>query len=121
MTRLIFYNISWLAQRGHLGFISEVTLETVDDLPCKSSAILLFNDIHMACRKRLHNWKKQPISAAELMDDASLLSIADNPQLASILKDIPKHAAGLLIDIRQENEESLEELKKQIIEALEGV
>jgi len=108
-----------IGSEGTLGFISEITMETVDDLPCKSSAILLFDNMHTACQA-VTQLEKTPISAAELMDDASLLSIADTPKLASILKDLPKHAAGLLIDIRQDNQESLEELKKQIMAALKG-
>ena len=108
-----------VGSEGTLGFISEITLETVDDLPHKSSAILLFDSMHTACQA-VTQLEKTPISAAELMDDASLLSIADTPKLAPILKDLPQNAAGLLIDIRQNNEESLEELKKQIIDALEG-
>jgi len=109
-----------IGSEGTLGFISQITMNTVDDLPNKSSAIILFEDIHAACRA-VAQLKKTPVSAVELMDYASLNSIADNPKLSNLLKGLPKGASGLLIDIRENTDEALNKSIDQAINALAGI
>ncbi len=101
-----------VGSEGTLGFISEITLETVDDHPHKSSAIVLFKNIHRAC-KAVTALNDTPVSAVELMDDAALKSINSTPELKDLLADLPDGVAGILIDVR---EASPEHLQQQISE-----
>jgi D-lactate dehydrogenase len=68
---------------GTLAFLSEVTMKTEYDYPCKASAMLYFSDIRQACRavvamKKLTGRQGAPIvKGAELLDWKSLKSVND--------------------------------------------
>lgn len=55
-----------IGSEGTLGFISEVTFETVPDLKLKASALLYFPSIREACKSILP-LRECSVSAAELM------------------------------------------------------
>ncbi|HTT69716.1 MAG TPA: FAD-binding oxidoreductase, partial [Anaeromyxobacteraceae bacterium] len=63
-----------VGSEGTLGFISEVTLRTVEEHPHRASALMLFPDIERAAlaAERLRGG---PVSAAEIMDRPSLRSV----------------------------------------------
>lgn len=104
-----------IGSEGTLAFISEVTLKTVDDFPAKSSAIVLFPNIYTAC-EAVDILKSSSVSAVELMDDAALSCIADTPKLSKMLSNLPAGKAGLLIDLREQDQPALD---KKIIEITE--
>ena len=72
-----------VGSEGVLAFLSEATVKTEYDFPCKASAMLYFPDIREACRavvamKKLKNEKGEWIvKGAELLDEKSLLSVND--------------------------------------------
>lgn len=106
-----------IGSEGTLAFISEVTLKTVEDFPAKSSAIVLFPNIYTAC-EAVATLKTTSVSAVELMDDASLTCIADNPKLSKILSNLPTGTAGLLIDLREHDQTALDAKINEITECL---
>lgn len=72
-----------VGSEGTLAFLSEVTMKTEHDYPCKASAMLYFKEIKEACRavvamKKLTSDKGEPIvKGAELLDRKSLASVND--------------------------------------------
>ena len=84
-----------VGSEGTLAFLSEVTMRTVPDYPCKASAMLYFKEIKDACRavvamKKLVDDKGEWIvKSAELLDKKSLASVNDTtgPGLTAILTE----------------------------------
>jgi D-lactate dehydrogenase len=93
-----------VGSEGTLAFISEAVLETVPDLPVKATGLLLFPDLHAACRAIV------PLNAAgakalEVMDRAALRSVENEPGVPASLKTLPPLAAGLLAEFQAASEE----------------
>jgi len=72
-----------VGSEGTLAFLSEVTMLTERDSPCKASAMLYFRDLREACRavqamKKLTDSRGEGIvKGAELLDNKSLSSVGD--------------------------------------------
>jgi len=72
-----------VGSEGTLAFVSEVTMQTEYDFPCKASGMLYFDDIREACRavvamKKLTNAEGDTlVKGAELLDSKSLQSVHD--------------------------------------------
>ena len=84
-----------IGSEGTLAFISEVVLNTIEDLPIKSTGLILFDDILTAC-STIPFLSEQGASSLELMDYASLATVKyldSKPYNTKILQ--PNHA-GLL-------------------------
>ncbi len=91
---------------GTLAFISEVTMSTIPDPPCKSTGLLFFQNIYEACRAivPLNNAGAKMI---ELMDRASLRSIENIPGIMPEIKTLPEQASALLVEFQEDNQELL--------------
>ena len=87
---------------GTLAFLSEVHMKTLPIAPYKASAMVYFPDIVTAAQAVVAI-KGQAVSAAELLDKRSLMSVSD-PQLS---RDVPDLTA-VLIETQAETEELLE-------------
>jgi len=95
-----------VGSEGTLGFISQVVLRTVVEHPCKASALMLFDQVHLASRAAAA-LKPAPVSAVELMDRAALRSVQDKPGMPALLKILPPDAAALLVETRAEDHDTL--------------
>lgn len=88
-----------VGSEGTLAFLSEVTMTTEYDYPCKASAMLYFSDIKEACRavvamKKLTNEEGNWIvKGAELLDKKSLASVNDTTgeNLTAVLTETKAH------------------------------
>ena len=109
-----------IGAEGTLGFISEITLRTVEALPNKATALIIFPDIKTAS-SAIPVLKNLPVDAAEIMDRASLRSVEDKPGLPSYLKELNESAAALLIETSSEETEGLEENIKRITSELSEI
>ena len=109
-----------IGSEGTLGFLSEITYETVPDPAHKASALVFFPTIETACRA-VAALKATPVAAAEIMDRAALRSVADQPTAPAGLKDLPEGAAALLIDARAEDPDGLSANIAKIEQALSGI
>lgn len=94
-----------IGAEGTLAFIAEAVMQTVPDLPYKSTSLLYFTDIYAACQAI------QPLISAgaemvELMDRASLRSVENVKGIDPFIKTLPPAAAALLVEF-QEKEETL--------------
>ncbi|AMM87265.1 FAD-binding and (Fe-S)-binding domain-containing protein [Martelella sp. AD-3] len=96
-----------IGSEGTLAFISEMTLETVPEPPLKSAALVLFQDMHRACAAATR-LKTAPVSAVEMMDSASLASVAGKPGIPMSFASLPAGTAALLVDLRATTSEQLE-------------
>lgn len=101
-----------IGAEGTLAFISEAVLQTVEDYPFKSTALLYFPDIYAACQAIV------PLTNAgammvELMDRASLHAVENLPGMPSVVKTLPETSAALLIEFQENSLELLEERVKQ--------
>lgn len=88
-----------IGSEGTLGFISEITLRTVEEHRHKASALIIFPDIHTACRA-VAVLKQSPVAAVELMDRAALRSVETKPGMPDFLVDLPASATALLVETR---------------------
>ena len=90
---------------GTLGFIAEITYDTVEEHAHKASALMFFPDIEHACRAT--QALKGSVAAAELMDRASLRSVENRKGLPPVLKALPEDACALLVEVRAATPEEL--------------
>ena len=88
-----------IGSEGTLGFMSEITYNTVDEHPHKASALIFFNSVRTTC-DAVAILKKTPVSAVELMDRAGLRSVEDKPGMPDFIRELPVDAAALLVETR---------------------
>ena len=87
---------------GTLAFIAQATLLTLPDLPCKSAAMLYFDSIEAACQA-IVPLRHTGVEALELMDRASLRSVAHLEGLPPFFAHLPNGAAALLCEYQTES------------------
>lgn len=109
-----------VGSEGTLGFISNVTLKTIEDYPNKTCALLFLPNIGEAA-KAILPLRECKVSAAELMDRNALRAVEDVDGMPSILKELPDAAAALLIETSAISFEELETQQSEIIEKLKDV
>ena len=86
-----------VGSEGTLGFISKVTLRTIEDARLKATSLAFFPSIKTACEAILA-LREAKVSAAELMDRTSLRTSENKPGMPSFLKDLGPDAVALLIE-----------------------
>jgi len=109
-----------IGSEGTLGFISEITLHTVEEHRHKASALILFPDIHTACRA-VAVLKKAPVAAVELMDRAALRSVETKPGMPDFLVGLSESATALLVETRGSNHERLFGQIAEIVASLSDI
>lgn len=113
-----------VGSEGTLAFISKVVYNTVVEHAHKASSLMRFPDIRSACEAATA-LRGGAVSAAELMDRASLASVEDQPGMPAGLAELGPEATALLVEVRAETADELdkkiEHVKKTIadIEPLE--
>ena len=88
-----------IGSEGTLGFISEITYQTVEEHAHKASALILFDRLETAC-SAVTRLKQTPVVAVELLDRASLHSVEHKPGMPEGLRALPEDGAALLIETR---------------------
>ncbi len=96
-----------VGSEGTLGFIAEVTLRTVPELPHKASALMVFPNIDIACNAVELLKRSAPVDAVELMDRASLRSVESKEGMPPYLRELDAQVASLLVETRAEDPSSL--------------
>ncbi|MBL1213076.1 MAG: FAD-binding oxidoreductase [Ignavibacteriae bacterium] len=95
-----------IGSEGTLGFISDITLNTVPELPHKATSLMLFKNIETACRA-IPIFQKLPVDAAEIMDRAALRSVENKPGMPEALKMLNDQAAALLVETSSDSVDGL--------------
>ncbi|BFM15714.1 FAD-binding and (Fe-S)-binding domain-containing protein [Maricurvus nonylphenolicus] len=96
-----------IGSEGTLGFIAEITYNTVIDPQYKRAAFLCFPNVEQACLA-VQALKQVDVAAVELMDNAGLKSIQNMAGVPEALKSIDDTTTALLVDARGETPEHLE-------------
>lgn len=109
-----------VGSEGTLGFISEVTFKTVENLPLRACSLVFFPDISNACQAIIPLRSCQ-VSAAELMDYNALKAVASKPGMHWFMSDANPNVAALLIDTSAADEHTLQLQMDEIVKALDGI
>ncbi|MBR7888183.1 FAD-binding oxidoreductase [Marinomonas sp. A79] len=108
-----------IGSEGTLGFISEVTYETVVDHPIKAAAMIFFENMEATCRAVMA-LKTSSVAAVELIDRAGLRAVEGKPGMPDALASLGPDAAGLLVDVRAADADELAANLVLVKAALEG-
>ncbi len=95
-----------IGAEGTLAFIAAASLQTIPQLPFRSTGLLHFPDLHAACNA-IPALVEAGAEAVELMDRASLRAVEAIPGMPAMLKTLPPLAAALLVEFQGEEEEGL--------------
>jgi len=106
-----------IGSEGTLGFISELTLKTVPELPNKATALIFFEDTKTACMA-IPIFNNLPVDAAEIMDRAALRAAQNKPGMPEFIKDLGDQVTALLIETSAMDKETL---GKQIDEITKSI
>jgi D-lactate dehydrogenase len=109
-----------IGSEGTLGFISDITYNTVVDHKYKALSLNIYPSIELAC-KAVQILKKQPVYAAEIMDRAAVRSVQSTKGVPEYIKNISAKAAALLVETRAETEEQLNKNVSLIIESISSI
>lgn len=104
-----------IGSEGTLGFISEISYQTVIDEAYKAADLISFADIETCC-KAVEALSEQPVAAVELVDSAGLKTALSNPGVASLVGDMPEGAAAILVDVRAGSDVELQD-RIQLVDA----
>jgi D-lactate dehydrogenase len=107
-----------VGSEGTLGFIEEVVFRTVLDAPCKYTGIVMFASIEAAA-EAVSPLRDRGAAAVELMDAASLWSVAHLPWVPEFLRIAPdeNEVTALLVEFHAATDEEL----RSIVEGLDAV
>ena len=106
-----------IGSEGTLGFISEITYNTVVEHPHKASALIVFDTVETACLA-VSTLANLPVAAVEMMDGRAMKSIADKPGMPSFIKSLDLEVGTLLIESRASDPNSLSLQCDQVMSAL---
>jgi D-lactate dehydrogenase len=97
-----------IGSEGTLGFISDITYQTVPDYQYKASGLFSFATAKQACLAvtKLSNC---PVEAVELMDQRALNSVKGKDGLPNHFCDQPDETTALLIEVRGKTNKELQE------------
>jgi len=109
-----------VGSEGTLGFISEVTFETIVDHPLKACALLFYDGLAQASNA-IMPLRQCEVSAAELMDRKALRSVENNSGMPEILKTLGEDVAALLIETSAPTQELLDKQIQDIIHRLKDI
>jgi D-lactate dehydrogenase len=109
-----------IGSEGTLGFISRITYRTVVEDPNKASALVFFPNIESACQAVIR-LKQEPVSAVELLDRPALRSVEDKPGMPQQMRALDDDAAALLIEVRAESANVLQQRIAAALSALTGI
>jgi len=109
-----------IGSEGTLGFIAEVTYNTVVEHPFKASSLMFFHDIKTAC-DAVVILKQQHVDAVELMDRASLRSVENKTGMPPYLKELEESVACLLVETRAGDEDTLGKNINDITKSIESL
>lgn len=106
-----------IGSEGTLGFISEITYNTVIEHRYKASALIVFNDIETAC-KVVSELAHLAVSAVEMMDGRAMRSIADKPGMPAFIKSLDLEVGTLLIESRASELDTLNQQCEAVMETI---
>ncbi|WP_394126075.1 FAD-binding and (Fe-S)-binding domain-containing protein [Vibrio hepatarius] len=107
-----------IGSEGTLGFIAEVTYNTVIEHKFKASTLLVFADLEEASQA-VTTLSKTPVAAVELMDGRALRSVADKLGMPSFIQQLDLEATALLVETHASDQATIDTQCQTIMAALE--
>lgn len=107
-----------IGSEGTLGFIADITYNTVIEHPHQASALLVFQDIEVASQA-VSIIAKTNVSAVEMMDGRALRSVADKPGMPDYIQALDLESAALLVETRASCSQQLQQQCLEVMAALE--
>ncbi len=108
-----------VGSEGTLGFIADITYNTVIDEPNKSSGLFLFNSAQQACQL-VDQLREYPVTAVELLDQRALDSVQGKPGLPAAFCGRDKQCTALLIETAANDAAVLLEQMTQITAVIDA-
>lgn len=106
-----------IGSEGTLGFIAEITYNTVIEHEFKASSLLVFADIEEACQA-VTTLSHTPVAAVELMDGRALRSVADKSGMPEFIQHLDLEAAAILVETHASNQADIDTQCQQIMDSL---
>ncbi|MCL9773885.1 FAD-binding and (Fe-S)-binding domain-containing protein [Vibrio methylphosphonaticus] len=106
-----------IGSEGTLGFIADITYNTVVEHPFKASTLLTFASIEEASQA-VTIIADTPVAAVEMMDGRSLRSVADQPGMPAFIQHLDLEAAALLIEVHASHGADLLHSNAAVMDAL---
>ncbi|MFM2586980.1 FAD-binding and (Fe-S)-binding domain-containing protein [Vibrio sp. TBV020] len=106
-----------IGSEGTLGFIAEVTYNTVIEHNFKASSLLVFADIEEASQA-VTTLSKTPVAAVELMDGRALRSVADKPGMPDFIQHLDLEATALLVETHASDNDTIDHQCNSIMDSL---
>ncbi len=108
-----------IGSEGTLAFISNIELETVHDPIYKSTGLILFPSIKIAC-ETINSIKNTGVKALEIMDYASLKTAKYLDNAPYDIDSLPKGSSALLCEFQEDNEHLVNDLEKKLISVIKN-
>lgn len=109
----------FIGSEGTLGFIAEITYNTVVEHSYKASALLVFENIEQASQA-VTTLKQSPVAAVEMMDGRAMRSVADKAGMPDFIKSLDLEAAALLIESHASHHKALQHQCGEVMESLKN-
>lgn len=106
-----------IGSEGTLGFIADITYNTVSDHPYKATALFIYENINIACQV-VAKLSKTTIAAVEIMDGRALLSVAEKSGIPVFVASLNHHNTGLLLECQASSKQELSELTTEVKKAI---
>jgi len=111
-----------IGSEGTLGFISEITHNTIRKYPLKASAFLVFPDIRTAStavtRFKLNN---TPVSAAEMIDYYAMKAVEHMDGVPDYIAGVPEGATAILVQAEADEQADLDSHIQTILTEIEDL
>lgn len=108
-----------IGSEGTLGFIADITYQTVADNPFKSSGFYIFDSTALACQL-VQDLATLDVNAIEILDKRALLSVAQHEIMPKGIIDFPADSVALLIEIQASDAQSLHDKVQEVTQRLEA-
>lgn len=109
-----------IGSEGTLGFISDLTYNTVVEEPHKALALIIYPNIESACNAVII-LKQQKVTAVEIMDRAALTSVEEAKGVPSYIKTLDRDCCALLVETKADNKNALEQYIFEIKESIASI
>ncbi|NOH28940.1 FAD-binding oxidoreductase [Vibrio mediterranei] len=106
-----------IGSEGTLGFIAEITYNTVVEHEFKASTLLVFSNIEEASQA-VTTLSSTPVAAVEMMDGRALRSVADKPGMPSFIQQLDLEATALLIEVHASDKTTLDAHTTKVMASL---
>lgn len=109
-----------IGSEGTLGFISEITYNTVTEHPHKALSLIIYPNIAAACEAVIV-LKGQPVTAVEIMDRAALKSVESAKGVPPYIKELDNQSCAILVETKGESDQALNRFIKVISDSISHI